>query len=235
MRKLSYNRILLKLSGEVFGKARQGIDSVKIKQVVVELKAAKKLGVEIAIVVGGGNWWRKRDGDKQISDLFSDYMGMLGTVLNGLALADYLNKVGVKTELQSYLVSVPGIAKTSAKQACLSLQRGKVVIFAGGTGKPFVTTDTAAALRARDIKAHAIFKVGLTDAVYSADPDKNKSVNRFKILSFKQAIKKHLGIMDLGAYKICQQAKIPVLVFKWGKGSLLKVLAGKFNGTVINS
>ncbi|MFH1866969.1 MAG: UMP kinase, partial [Patescibacteria group bacterium] len=178
MPRMVYKLVLLKLSGEVLGVQGRGIDQKKIKQVVLEIKAAKKLGVKIAIVVGGGNWWRKREGDKQLSAITSDYMGMIGTVLNGLALADYLNKAGVKTELQSYLVSAPGINKVSAKKARLSLQQGKVVIFAGGTGKPMVTTDTAAALRARDIKAQAIFKVGLTDAVYSADPDKNKHAKR---------------------------------------------------------
>ena len=233
MSKLAYKRILLKLSGEVLGKRGGGIDPNKIVTVVKIIKSAYKAGAEIGIVVGGGNWWRKRDADQTIKPAVSDYIGMIGTVINGMALASYLDKVGIKTLLQAYLVSAPGVKAIDTKKAKQALRLGQVVIFAGGTGKPFVTTDTAAAVFARDIKANAIFKVGDVDGVYSADPDKNSRAYKYSSITFTQAIKMRLKIFDLGAYEICRRAKIPVLVFKWSKTNLMKALQGQHVGTII--
>ncbi len=233
MRKLKYHRILLKLSGELLGPKGRGIDSNKLIEVATIIQSAYDLGAEIAIVVGGGNWWRKRDNSKNIKEVTSDYIGMLGTVLNGLALCDMLNKKKVKTVVQSFLVSVPGVMAFNAKKAVSELKNKKVVIFAAGTGKPFVTTDTASAQRARDIQADVIFKVGEVDGVYTADPDKNKKAKKFRQITFREAEKRGLKIFDRNAYSICAKAGVPVIVFKWSKANLLKALSGENPGTII--
>lgn len=230
---LAYKRILLKLSGEVLGARGRGIDPAKLQAVANIIRAAKKLGVEIGIVMGGGNWWRKRDSGKAIRPETSDYMGMIGTVLNGLALSSYLNQAGVKTIIQAYLVSAPTVAKVNIPAANKALKSGQVVIFAGGTGKPFVTTDTAAAKLAQAIKADVIFKVGEVDGVYTTDPNKNPRAKKFKDISFKEAQQRKLRIFDLNAYQICEQADIPLWVFKWSRGNLTRALQGQRVGTII--
>jgi len=231
---LAYKRILLKLSGEALGNRGSGIDLAKLQAAANIIKTAKKLGVQIGIVMGGGNWWRKRDAGKRIEPVTSDYIGMLGTVLNSLALRDVLKRNGVRAVVQSFLVTAPGLAKVNIKKAVKDLSAGQVVIFAAGTGKPFVTTDTAAAQRARDIKASAIFKVGDVDGVYTADPNKNRNAKKFSELTFTEAARRRLKIFDQGAYKICQRAKIPLVVFKLSRTNLLKALRGGKVGTIIS-
>jgi uridylate kinase len=229
-----YNRVLIKLSGEALGIKGQGINSGMMAKVVREIKKISSRGIKVAIVVGAGNWWRGKDGDKNITADTSDYMGMLAIVLNALALSDYLTKAGVKNQLYSYLVKdIPGVLPYQKTLALRDYNNNKVLIFAAGTGKPGVTSDTSAAWRARDLKVQAIFKVGLTDAVYSSNPDKNSRAKKYKQLNFREAIKYKLGVFDVNAYEVCRLAKIPLLVFKFKNNSLSRASQGCVDGSII--
>jgi len=227
--KLQYKRILLKLSGEALGS--NGISHNKLNLVVKQLRALHLSGVELAVVIGGGNIWRKRNQGQGFNPVAADYLGMIATIMNALALKQALEKAGVKTQIQSAInIKVPGTEKVNAVKAQSALARGQVVIFAGGTGKPFFTTDTAAALQAAAIKAEVIIKASTTDGVYTADPKKFKSAKKLAHITIKEAIKKNLGIMDKQAFKICQQRKIPIVVCKWGS-NLVSIVQGKKIGT----
>ena len=233
---MNYSRILLKLSGESLGK--DGVDGKSLMQVAKEIVAVNKKGIAIAIVIGGGNIWRFRD-NKNLTTLprvHSDYLGMLATVMNGTVLAAALKKLGVKAKAFSAVKAPDIVEKYSPVAAKKILAKGGVAVLAGGTGKPFVTTDTAAAMRAIETKCDRILKATNVDGVYSADPRKSKSAKLLKELDYKTAIKKQFGVMDVKAFALLAKAKIPLTVFNFGKkGLLLKAAQGQNVGTIISS
>lgn len=234
MQPLVYRRILLKLSGEALGSG--GVDQQKLKLIVHELKFLRRLGVELAIVVGGGNFWRKRNQGKQMDERTADYLGLLATVMNSLALKSALHQSRLPSTLYSPVAfDLPGVERFDAILARGSLRRGEIVIFAGGTGRPFFTTDTAAAQRAIDVKAQVVVKAGPVDGVYSADPKKVRGAKKFSDLTLREAIKRHLGVMDRQAFRICAKAQVPIVVCKWGRGAVAKVALGRSIGTIITS
>lgn len=229
---LAFRRVLLKLSGEAFG--RGGIDVRALAFIVREVVSLRRTGAKLAIVVGGGNIWRKREQGRGMDEVTADYLGMLATVMNGLALASALNAAGVRACVQSYLAcEVPGIEPMSARRARAKLAQGTVVVFVSGTGKPFVTTDTAAAQRASDILADAIIKVGPADGVYTADPTKSKRAKKFATITAREALKRRLGFMDASALKLCAKRKLSIIVCRWQAGVLARVVAGRRVGTLV--
>jgi uridylate kinase len=236
--KPKYKRILLKLSGEaMMGKEKFGIDPDFIFYLAEEIKNAHKTGVEIAIVVGGGNIFRGVAGSKQgIDRTTADYMGMLATIFNGMALQDALERIGVITRLQTAF-EIKEIAEPFIrKRAVRHLEKGRIVIAGGGTGLPFITTDTAAAMRALEIGCEAIFKATKVDGVYDKDPKKNTDAKKYKTLTLEEAFRSDdISIMDNSAIDLCRMNKIKVVVFDvYKKGNLKKAVLGQNVGTVIN-
>jgi uridylate kinase len=236
--KPKYKRILLKLSGEaMMGKEKFGIDPDFIFYLAEEIKNAHKTGVEIAIVVGGGNIFRGIAGSKQgIDRTTADYMGMLATIFNGMALQDALERIGVITRLQTAF-EIKEIAEPFIrKRAVRHLEKGRIVIAGGGTGLPFITTDTAAAMRALEIGCEAIFKATKVDGVYNKDPKKNSDAKKCKTLTLEEAFRSDdISIMDNSAIDLCRMNKIKVVVFDvYKKGNLKKAVLGQNVGTVIN-
>lgn len=230
--RLKYKRVLLKLSGEAFG--RNGIDARALATIVKEVRALRRLGVELALVVGGGNIWRKRNQGQGIDEITADFIGMLATVMNTLALGQALCKAGFPTVVQSPVATdVPRVDELDRGRARRALGRGAVVVFSGATGRPFVTSDTAAAERARDIAADAIIKVGPADGVYTADPTKSKRVKKFVSLTIRQALRRKLGFMDAAALKLCAKARVPIVVCRWKSGVVAKVVRGQRVGTLV--
>ncbi len=231
-----YKRILLKLSGEALvGEQDYGISRSVMQKVAEEVKEAKELGVEVAIVIGGGNIYRGVAASAQGMDrATADYMGMLATVINGLALQDALEKIGVFTRVMS-AIEMPQVAEPYIRRrAVRHLEKGRVVIFAGGTGNPFFTTDTAAALRAVEVKAQVILKGTKVDGVYDADPVLHKEAKKFKELSYIEVLKRGLKIMDATAISLCMDNNLPVIVFNLTKkGNIKGVILGKKIGTII--
>lgn len=235
---MKLNRILLKLSGEaLMGEKDHGIDPERLLQFASEIAEAASSGTQIAIVTGGGNIFRGLEGATEGMDrVQGDYMGMMATVINSLALQAELEKQHVETELFSGMLIRPVARPMSARQAIAELDRGKVVIICGGTGNPYFTTDSASALRALEIKANILLKGTRVDGVYSADPEKDSSAVKYDSLSFDEALEKGLRVMDQTAFTLCRENKLPVYVFNMNeKGNLLKVLAGNNIGTLINS
>lgn len=234
---MQYKRVLLKLSGEaLMGDKKYGIHPARLEDYSNEIKAACDKKVQIAIVIGGGNIYRGLQGAGDGMDrVQGDYMGMLATVINSMALQSALEKKGIKTKLFSGL-KVDTITETmSGRKAIQELEDGKVVIVSGGTGNPFFTTDTASALRAVEIKADLILKGTRVDGIYSADPEKDKNATKFDKLTFDEAINKNLKIMDLTAFTLCKENNLPILVFDMNiKGNLNKVLEGKNIGTLVS-
>lgn len=235
---MKYKRILLKLSGEaLMGSNQGGIDPAIINEYCEEIKAIADEGTQLGIVVGGGNIFR---GLKGLSEGFDrvqgDYMGMLATIINSLALQSVLEKNNVKTKILSG-ISIEPVCKTMNRRLAMKyLNSGYVVIISGGTGNPYFTTDTAAALRAAEIKAEVILKGTRVDGVYSADPEKDKNAVKFDNLTFTEAIDKKLGIMDLTAFTFCKENKIPVIVFNMNiKGNLKKIVKGEKIGTLVSN
>ncbi|MBI5733964.1 MAG: uridine monophosphate kinase [Candidatus Kerfeldbacteria bacterium] len=234
MAKLAYKRILLKLSGEALGNTGRGLDYKKLNMAVKEIRALTRLGVELGIAIGGGNWWRKRNQSKNFDAVSADYMGMTATVLNALALRQGLAKVGVFSLVQTTIGSeIPLLKPVNEVKARAALKQGRVVIFAGGTGKPFFTTDTAAAQQASLLGAKVLIKAGPADGVYSANPNKHKNAQKFDNLTIKQALRLNLGVMDRQAFAWCEKNKIPIIVCKWQKGMVAKVVRGLAIGTVV--
>ncbi len=232
-----YKRILLKLSGEaMMGKENFGIDPDFIFYLAEEIKSAYKTGVEVAIVVGGGNIFRGVAGSKQgIDRTTADYMGMLATIFNGMALQDAIERIGVATRLQTAF-EIKEIAEPFIrKRAIRHLEKGRIVIAGGGTGLPFITTDTAAAMRALEINCEAIFKGTGVDGVYDKDPRKNNNVKKFDTLSLEEAFRcDDINIMDNSAIDLCRANKINVVVFDiYKKGNLKKAVLGQKVGTLI--
>ena len=235
---MKYNRILLKLSGEaLLGKNSYGIDNDRLVVYAEEIKEIHKQGVEIAIVIGGGNIFRGLSGSKDgIDRVQADYMGMLATVINGLALQNALENIDIPTRLQS-AIKMESIAEPFIKRkATRHLEKGRVVIFASGTGNPYFTTDSAAVLRAIEINADVILKGTRVDGIYDEDPEKNKEAIKFDDISFEETIRKGLKIMDTTAFTLSKENKLPIVVFDMNtKGNLTKVIMGEKIGTKVSS
>ena len=232
-----YKRILLKLSGEALtGDNSHGIDPDRIQLYCKEISSLVKTGVEIAIVIGGGNIFRGVSAaSKGIDRVQADYMGMLATVINGLALQSSLEGMGIQTRLQTAL-KMEAIAEPYIKRrAVRHLEKKRVVIFSAGTGNPFFTTDSAAVLRAIEINADVILKGTRVDGIYNLDPEKNKNAVKFDKISFDEAITKNLKIMDSTAFTLSKENNLPIIVFNMNKpGNLNKITEGKQIGTIVN-
>lgn len=235
----TYKRVLLKLSGEAFcAPGGFGIDAKELEVIAGEVRDAARLGVELAVVVGGGNIIRGAElaAAGHIHQATADYMGMLGTVINGLALKEKLVSLDVPCRVLSAL-EVRSVAEPFIRgRAVRHLEKGRVVILAAGTGNPFFTTDTCAALRATELECDILLKATKVDGVYSADPRKDASATRYESLTFAEAIQKRLGVMDMTALAMCQERKIPVLVFDFKKsGNIAKVIGGESIGTLVHN
>ena len=234
---MKYNRILLKLSGEaLLGKNSYGIDNDRLVVFAEEIKQIHDQGVEIAIVIGGGNIFRGLTGSEDgIDRVQADYMGMLATVINGLALQNALENMNIPTRLQS-AIKMESIAEPFIKRkATRHLEKGRVVIFASGTGNPYFTTDSAAVLRAIEINAEVILKGTRVDGIYNEDPEKNKEAIKFDDISFEETIKKGLKIMDTTAFTLSKENELPIIVFDMNtKGNLAKVVMGEKIGTKVS-
>jgi len=234
---MQLNRILLKLSGEaLMGDKDHGIDPGRLSQYAAEIIEAANTGTEIAIVIGGGNIFRGLKGAADGMDRVSgDYMGMMATVINSVALQAELEKQGAETALFSGMLIRPLARPMSASSAIKELSSGKIILISGGTGNPYFTTDSASALRALEIKANIILKGTRVDGVYSSDPEKDATATKYDQLSFDEAIEKGLRIMDQTAFTLCRENSMPIYVFNMNaKGNLKKVLAGTSIGTLIS-
>ena len=235
-RKPAYKRVLLKLSGESFcRRGESGISMTEVAAISAEIAAVHRMGVQLAIVCGGGNILRGREFaavSAAINPPTAHYMGMLATVINGLALQDALEKIGVPTRLQT-AIRMEGVAEPFIRRRCVRhLEKGRVVILAAGTGSPFVTTDTAAALRAREIEADVLLKATKVDGVYSADPEKNPHAVRYSEITFQDVLRQNLQVMDAQAIHHCMEHGIPILVFNFQqKGNIERVIVGERIGT----
>ncbi len=238
MTALRFKRILLKLSGEVLmGQGQFGIDPETCDRIAGEIKAAREAGHEICMVVGGGNIFRGLAGAAQGIDRASaDYMGMLATVMNALAMQNALEKVGVQTRVQSAIPMASVCEPYIRRRAERHMEKGRVVIFAAGTGLPFFTTDTTAALRAAEMNCEALFKGTSVDGVYNADPKKVKTATRYESLSFGRVLADNLKVMDAAAVALCRDNNIPIIVFNIrGEGNLAAVLSGKGTSTIVQN
>lgn len=224
---MKYNRVLLKLSGEaLMGDRDFGIDPMRIAKYAEEIKAVAETGVQVGIVIGGGNIFRGISGASQGMDrVQADHMGMLATVINGLALQGALEIAGVKTRLQSAIEMDKVAEPFIRRRAIRHLEKGRVVIFSGGTGNPYFTTDTGAALRAIEIEADVILKGTRVDGIYSADPEKDATATKFDQLSFKEVYDKGLNVMDMTAFTLSKENDLPIVVFDMNtSGNLMKVI-----------
>ena len=234
---MKYNRILLKLSGEaLMGKQNYGIDSDVLSSYAKDIKSIVDKECQIAIVIGGGNIYRGIQSEKSGFDrVQGDHMGMLATIINGMALQSALESLNIETRLQTAIRMEQIAEPYIRRRAIRHLEKNRVVIFGGGTGNPYFTTDTAAALRAVEIEADTILKGTRVDGVYSADPEKDKNATKFETITFDEAYNLDLKIMDLTAFTLCKENKLPINVFNMNtKGNLLKVCEGKKVGTLIN-
>jgi uridylate kinase len=237
--KQKYKRVVLKLSGEGFGTAgKSGISLDETLKVARQAKRVVERGVQLGIVVGGGNILRGRQfkaGVDFIKDATADYMGMLATVLNGLALQDALESLSCETRLMT-AIRMDNVAEPFIRRRAIRhLQKGRIVILAGGTGNPFVTTDTAAALRARELEADILMKATRVDGVYSEDPEVNPHAVRYEKLTHNQIMRDNLRVMDMAAIDLCRVAKLPILVFNFTReGSIERAIAGEPIGTLVS-
>ena len=232
-----YRRVMLKLSGEaLLGKREYGISPQTCDNIAQEIKDIKTLGVELAIVIGGGNIFRGIAGEKQGLDRTTgDYMGMLATVINALALQNSLDKAGVPTRVLSAIEMRAVAEPFIRRRAMRHLEKGRVVIFAAGTGNPFFSTDTTAALRANEIGADVVLKATKVDGVYDSDPATNPAAKRFEKLNYMDALKSRLNVMDSTAFSLCMDNKIPIIVFNlFQPGNIKRVICGEPIGTVVS-
>lgn len=233
-----YKRVLLKLSGEaLLGNERNGdpFNPKIIEQYANEIKELVALGVEVAIVIGGGNIYRgMNEADSGIERAHGDYMGMLATVINAMAIQAMLEKIGVYTRLQS-AINMEQVAEPYIRRKALRhLEKGRVVIFGAGTGNPYFTTDTAGSLRAIEMKADVILKGTRVDGIYDADPEKNPNAKKFETIGFQECISKNLKVMDMTAFTLCMENKLPIIVFDMNKaGNLVKIVKGESVGTLV--
>ncbi|MDH5412658.1 MAG: UMP kinase [Flavobacteriaceae bacterium] len=234
---MHYKRILLKLSGEaLMGDRQYGIDPKRLAEYAQEIKNVVEKGIEVAIVIGGGNIFRGIAGASNgIDRVQADYMGMLATVINGLALQSAIEDAGIKTRLLT-AIKMEQVAEPFIKRrAVRHLEKGRVVIFGGGTGNPYFTTDTAAVLRAIEVGAEVILKGTRVDGVYNSDPEKNDNATKFKNITFKDVMSKGLKVMDMTAFTLSEENKLPIIVFDMNKkGNLLKLLSGESIGTKVD-
>jgi uridylate kinase len=233
---MQYKRVLLKLSGEaLMGNQQYGIDSTRLNEYATEIKSIVDQKVQVSIVIGGGNIFRGLKGATQGFDrVQGDYMGMLATVINSMALQSALNNTGIITKLLSGIAIDPIAEAMSRDRAKQYLSEGKVVIIAAGTGNPFFTTDTAGALRAIETEADVILKGTRVDGVYTADPEKDPTATKFDEITFDEAYSKGLNVMDLTAFTLCKENAMPLIVFDMNKaGNLLKVVNGEKVGTLV--
>ena len=235
---LKYRRIMLKLSGEsLMGKQQFGIDADMLKHYSAQIKEIVDLGVEVAIVIGGGNIFRGLSAHSSgIERVQGDYMGMLATVINGMALQSAIESFGIYTRLIS-AIEMRQIAESYIRRRAIRhLEKNRVVIFSAGTGSPYFTTDSAAALRASEINADVILKGTRVDGIYSADPEKDPTAIKYNNITFKEAISKGLNIMDMTAFTMCQENKLPIIVFDINeKGNLRKIIEGEDIGTLVTN
>ncbi|MDC0231018.1 UMP kinase [Aureispira] len=234
---IRYKRVLLKLSGEsLMGENEFGINPEMLQHYAVEIKSIIDHGVELAIVIGGGNIFRGlQASESNIERVQGDYMGMLATVINGLALQSALEKNGVFTRLMT-AISMDQIAEPYIRRRAIShLQKGRVIIFSAGTGNPYFTTDSAAALRASEINADVILKGTRVDGIYTADPEKDPSATKYENVSFAEVISAKLNIMDMTAFTMCQENQMPIVVFDIGEPSnLSRIIQGETIGTLVH-
>lgn len=234
---MKYKRVLLKLSGEaLMGSQKFGIDPQRLEQYTNEIKKVKESGVELAIVIGGGNIFRGIQAEQSGMDrVQGDYMGMLATVINAMALQSSLEGAGVFTRLMSGIKIDQVCEQFIRRRAIRHLEKGRLVIFGAGTGNPYFTTDSAASLRAVEIEADVVLKGTRVDGIYSEDPEKNPGANRFSDLSYDDVIQKGLKIMDMTAFTLCQENKLPIIVFDMNKpGNLMKIIKGENIGTLVH-
>ena len=232
-----FKRILLKLSGEaLMGEGAYGISRETIESIVAEIAEVSRLGVEMGVVIGGGNIFRGvAPGAAGMDRATADYMGMLATVMNALALQDAMRRAGLQSRVQSALNIEQVVEPYIRGKAIRYLEEGKLVIFAAGTGNPFFTTDTAAALRASEISAEIVLKATKVDGVYTSDPKKDPSAQRYPRISFNEAIQKDLKVMDATALALCRDQRLPVNVFSiFSKGALGRVVCGADEGTLVH-
>ena len=230
---IKYNRVLIKLSGEALaGDKGFGLDYPTVLGICKNIKDAHELGAEIAIVVGGGNFWRGRSsGDMERTR--ADQIGMLATVMNALSVADALENLGVEVRVQAALQMQQVAEPYIRNRATRHLEKGRIVIFACGTGNPFFSTDTAAALRAAEINADIIFKATMVDGVYNKDPKKYPDAVKYDTLSFTQVLNDQLNVMDMTAATMCRDNKLPILVFDMADGNIVKAIKGETIGTLV--
>ena len=233
---MKYKRILLKLSGEsLMGDKQFGIDNDRLAVYASEIQALVNTGVEVAIVIGGGNIFRGVQAEEGgMERTQGDYMGMLATVINAMALQSSLEQIGVDTRLQT-AIEIKQIAETFIRRRAMRhLEKGRVVIFGAGTGNPFFTTDSAAALRAVELEADVILKGTRVDGIYTADPEKDSSATKYDEISFNEIFEKGIKVMDMTAFTLCHENNVPIVVFDMNKkGNLLKVASGEKVGTVV--
>jgi uridylate kinase len=234
---VKYKRVVLKISGEgLCGEGRFGIDGDELNRIAREIKLVADLGVQLCVVIGGGNIVRGATIARQtpIEEATGHYMGMLATVINALAIQDTLEHIGVQTRVQSAIGIDRVCEKFIRRRAIRHLEKGRAVIFAAGTGNPYVTTDTCAALRASEVKADVVLKATKVDGVYCSDPKSNPNASRFERLSFDEAIQRRLNVMDVSAFDLCQRNRIPIVVFNLKHaGDMAAVVQGKPVGTLV--
>lgn len=233
---MKYKRILLKLSGEsLMGDKQYGIDIDRVAQYANDIKAVHDQGLEIAIVIGGGNIYRGLSAEKSGMDrVQADYMGMLATVINSMALQDALEKTGVKTRLLTAIKMEQICEPFIRRRAVRHLEKGRIVIFGAGTGNPYFTTDTAASLRAVEINADAVLKGTRVDGIYTSDPEKNADAVRYEEITFTEVYEKNLNVMDMTAITLCQENDLPIIVFDMNKpGNFMRIANGDPIGTLV--
>ena len=234
---MKFKRILLKLSGEaLMGKKKYGIDPLRLEQYSQEIKKVKDLGLEIAIVIGGGNIFRGESAEAiGIDRVQGDYMGMLATVINGMALQSALEKAGMFTRLMSGIKVEQVCEQFIRRRAVRHLEKGRIVIFGAGIGNPYFTTDTTASLRAIEIEADVVLKGTRVDGLYTADPEKDPEAKRFSKISFQEVFKNGYEVMDMTAFTLCQENNLPIIIFDMNKpGNLMKIVKGEEVGTLVH-
>jgi uridylate kinase len=238
LQKSKYERVLLKLSGEALGGDNgAGICAESLQEMARQISEVREMGVQVVVVVGGGNIYRgAAGGERGIERATGDYMGMLATVINALALQDSLEKIGVETRVQSAIVMQQVAEPFIRRRAVRHLEKGRVVIFGGGTGNPYFSTDTAAALRANEIGAEVFLKATKVDGIYDCDPNTNANAKRYDRISYLEALQKRLQVMDSTAFSLCMDNKMPIIVFDFFKEHNLKrVVMGEPVGTLVTS
>jgi uridylate kinase len=233
-----YTRVLLKLSGEaLMGDKNFGFDNAVIAQYAIDIKTIVDLGVQVAIVIGGGNIYRgMNEKETGIERAHGDYMGMLATVINGMAMQAGLEKIGVFTRLQSAIKMEQIAEPYIRRRAIRHLEKGRVVIFGAGTGNPYFTTDTAGSLRAIEITADVILKGTRVDGIYTADPEKDKNAKKFTTITYQECLSRNLKVMDMTAFTLCMENNLPIIVFDMNKpGNLKRVVTGDQVGTLVSA